>query len=61
MSVNLQLRVFKTQAICRHFVNAVGCHNKYLFGSLEVNIITGRALAKTTYVRGGGYLGGGQG
>jgi len=34
-------------------VNAVGFHNKYLSGSLEPKIITGRALAKTKNVREG--------
>jgi len=33
----------------------VGYHNKYLLGSLESNIITGRALAKTKNVRGGSW------
>jgi len=34
MSINLQLRLFKTRAICIHdiLLNAVGYHNKYLLG-----------------------------
>jgi len=31
----------------------VGYHNKYLLGSLESNMITGRTLAKTKNFRGG--------
>jgi len=37
----------------------MGYHNKYLLGSLESNIITVRALAKTKNFRGGAA--GGQG
>jgi len=44
-----------------HFVNALGYHNKYLLGSLESNIITGRALAKTKNFRGGAVGGKGEG
>jgi len=43
------------------FVNAVGFHIKNLFGSLEPNIITRRALAKTKNVRGGSWGGKGEG
>jgi len=39
----------------------VGYHNKYLLSSLEFNIITGRALAKTKRFRGGQQGGKGEG
>jgi len=35
-----------------------GFHNKTILGSLERNIITGRALAKTKNIRGGSWGGG---
>jgi len=62
MSVNLQLRLFKTPGnlYTWNFVNAVGYHNKYLLGSLEATIITGRALAKNQKCS-WGAAGGGKG